>query len=293
MILADLIDSFFQVKDLPTGRFHVYRILEHIDIEGRPIRRRDAIMAKSGQMEMWFNGVTLSEEFFGILRNVAELQHLKLDALTAMRSNLAQAIYLYIPSRAHHHRRQSPFEITLTTLLGQVGTSVPQAKWERRRLLTQNKHSVLSQLDGKETLTGTFHVDLKETADKKDHKFLAWIAPNEAQEVAGDADSKLIQALKENGQGWTASEIRSRLKSRKRLGRHQIEIVERSGADYESNERFLDLALKLLGESRFNSAIAEAKSDELEGRRATKHPTARLIYRLMEAAQSTPPPRSS
>jgi hypothetical protein len=52
---------------------------------------------------MWFNGCTLSPEFFGLLSSIAELQNLKLNVFTSIRSPLAQAIYLYIPSRAHHH----------------------------------------------------------------------------------------------------------------------------------------------------------------------------------------------
>jgi hypothetical protein len=35
--------------------------------------------------------------------------------------------------------------------------------------------------------------------------------------------------------------------------------------------------------SRFDGLLDEAKNDELEGRKARKNPTARLIHRIMEA----------
>ena len=42
------------------------------------------------------------------------------------------------------------------------------------------------------------------------------------------------------------------------------------------------IAKALVGASRFEALLSEAKGDALEGRKATKNPTARLIFRLME-----------
>ena len=98
-IVADLIESYISVTDLKTGVGHQYRLIERLDIESRPPRRRDSKLAKSDQSELWFNGCSLSPEFFGLLGKITELQHLRLDVFTAIRSPLAQAIYLYIPSR--------------------------------------------------------------------------------------------------------------------------------------------------------------------------------------------------
>ena len=70
-------DSYICVTDLKTKVSHRYRLLERIDVEGRPPRRKDARLATSQQEEMFFNGCTLSPEFFGLLGRITELQHLK------------------------------------------------------------------------------------------------------------------------------------------------------------------------------------------------------------------------
>ena len=133
-IVHDLMDSYIRITDLKTGVAHSYRLIERVDIEDRPIRRKDAHLAKSPhQLEMWFNGCTLSAEFAGLLNRISELQHLKLDVFTSIRSPLAQAIYLYIPSRACHHAEGNPFEISLTKLLEQVSFPIPQHKSVRKK----------------------------------------------------------------------------------------------------------------------------------------------------------------
>jgi hypothetical protein len=151
-IVRDLTDSYIRVSDMKTGIDHEYRLIERIDIEKRPPRRRDSRIATSKQKEMRFNGCTLSPEFAGLLNRVAELQDLNIDVFNAIRSPLAEAIYLYIPSRAHHHSENDPFEITLTNLLQQVSFPVPAVNWICKKLFTQNRHSILNQLDGLETL---------------------------------------------------------------------------------------------------------------------------------------------
>jgi hypothetical protein len=98
-ILGDLLDAYIRVADTKTGISHEYRLIEHIDIERRPIRRRDAKLANDFQTEMWFNGCRLSPEFYSLLNRIAELQDLDLEVFTSIRSPLAQAIYLYIPKR--------------------------------------------------------------------------------------------------------------------------------------------------------------------------------------------------
>ena len=69
-IVADLVDAFIRVTDLKTKVSHQYRLLERIDIEERPPRRKDSRLATSHQEEMFFNGCTLSPEFFGLLGRI-------------------------------------------------------------------------------------------------------------------------------------------------------------------------------------------------------------------------------
>lgn len=283
-IVADLLDSYIRVTDVPTGVAHEYRLIEHIDIEKRPIRRKDDFRAKSGQLEMWFNGCTLSPEFFGLLSRIAELQHLKLDVFTAIRSPLAQSIYLYIPSRAYHHSAKDPFTISLTTLLEQVSFPLPKHKSKRRELFTQHEdegRAILQQLDGLETLSGVFHARLEETADGSDWKLVAWVDRPPAVKKRPENDSKIVKAFLRSGR--TREELEKRLANLEPFSFYETELLERAKVDVQGSQRFFQLAKALLGASRFEALLAEAKNDALEGRKATKNPTARLIFRVMEA----------
>ena len=284
-IVADLLDSYIRVTDIPTGIAHEYRLIEHIDIEKRPIRRKDDYRAGSPQLEMWFNGCTLSPEFFGLLSRIAELQHLKLDVFTSIRSPLAQAIYLYIPSRAFHHTAKQPFEISLTKLLEQVSFPVPKHKSTRKKVFAQREElgqSIIQQLDGLETLSGRFRVALAETSDSSDWKLQAWVEmPHKRLKKPTLADSKLARAYLQSGR--TRQELQERLARRAPLSSYHLELLGTAKVDVKGSERFFELAQVLLGETRFVQLLSEAKGDALEGREATKNPTARLIFRIMEA----------
>jgi hypothetical protein len=277
-IVADLLDSYIRVTDLKSNVAHEYRLIEHIDIEKRPIRRRDASLAKSAQLEMWFNGCTLSPEFYGLLHRITELQHLKLDVFTSIRSPLAQAIYLYIPSRAHHHSANDPFEISLTKLLEQVSFPDPLQKNRRHKLFTQNSHPIMKQLDGVETLSGRFHVALAETQDGMDWKLRAWIEKTPRR--TGQGNSKLIKAYLDSGRSREHLDVA--LANISPLSDYERELLASAKVEVTRNQRFFELAKAILGASRFTGLLAEAKGDVLEERKATKNPTARLIFRIME-----------
>lgn len=288
-IVRDLMDSYIRVTDIKTGIAHEYRLIERIDIEKRPIRRKDARLAKSPQLEMWFNSCTLSPEFCGLLSRIAELQHLKLDVFNAIRSPLAQAIYLYIPSRAYHHTEADPFEITLTNLLQQVSATVPIHKSRREELFTKNKTPVLRQLDGLETLNGIFRVRLAETTDGTDAKLQTWIEKNVHKRQIDTKSSKLVVAYLKSGRPRELLE--QALSNIPELSEYEIELLSLAKVELGKNRRFFQMAKAILREARFVTLLAEAKGDELEGRTATKNPTARIIHRLMEAI-ATPKPAS-
>ena len=280
-IVADLMDSYIRITDLETAVCRQYRLIERIDIEARPPRRNDARLATSNQQEIFFHGCTLSPEFFGMLGQIAELQYLKLDVLTSIRAPLAQAIYLYIPSRAHHHTEENPFEITLAKLLEQVSYPVPQQKSVRRKIFTQNRRPVIGQLDGLETLSGRFRVRLTETSDGTDWKLQAWVEKKNRSKTLSAGDSKLIAAWIASGR--TLLQLEQRLANIQPLSDYEIELLERAAVRLAGNERFFRLAKAMLAPAQFVSLLAEAKGDELEGRTAKKNPTARLIWRIKSA----------
>ena len=283
-IVADLLDSYIRVTDLKTGVAHQYRLIEHIDIETRPIRRKDATLANSEQLEMWFNGCTLSAEFHGILHRIAELQHLNLSVFTNIRSPLAQAIYLYIPSRAYHHSEEKPFEISLTKLLQQVSFPVPPQLSRRRQIFTQNGKPILKQLDGIDTLSGRFRVELAKTNDGSDWKLQAWIEKAPRKPKPAGSDSKLITAFLKGEQ--SRARLDQLLATIEPLTDYELELMQTAEVRLAGNERFFELARAILKPTRFVGLLSEAKGDALEGKKATKNPTARLIYRIMETVSA-------
>jgi len=283
-IVADLIESYIRVTDLKTGVGHQYRLIERLDIESRPPRRRDSKLAQSNQSELWFNGCSLSPEFFGLLGRITELQHLRLDVFTSIRSPLAQAIYLYIPSRAHHHDEGSPFEITVSKLLEQISFPVPMHKSKRKELLMKHQaegRAVIQQLDGRKTLSGVFRVRLVETCDQTDWKIQAWIEKPERKQPRKPSNSVLVAAWLDSGR--SRESLDQRLASLKPLTGYERDLLEKAGVRLAGSERFFELAKAMLSPPRFVGLLAEAKGDELEGRKARKNPTARLIWRVKEA----------
>jgi hypothetical protein len=283
-IVADLIESYISVTDLKTGIGHQYRLIERLDIESRPPRRRDSKLAQSNQSELWFNGCSLSPEFFGLLGQITELQHLRLDVFTAIRSPLAQAIYLYIPSRAHHHDEGSPFEITVSKLLEQISAPVPLQKSKRKEIFTKHQdegRAVIQQLDGRKTLSGIFRVRLAETCDQTDWKMQAWIERPEKKQTPKPSNSILVAAWLASGR--SRESLNQRLASLEPLTGYEMELLEKAGVRLAGSERFFELAKAMLSPQRFVGLLAEAKGDELEGRKARKNPTARLIWRIREA----------
>jgi len=286
-LVRDLTNAFIRITDTKTNVSHEFRLIERMDIEKRPPRRRDSKLALSGQREMWFNGCTLSPEFAGLLSNFKDLMELNLDVFNSITSPLAQAIFLFLPSRAyHHHTENDPFEITLTNLLQQVSAPVPSLKWLRRKLFVQNSRSILKQLDGIETLSGILRIKLADTADGSDCKLQAWMEKNTRKPKAALANLKLVTAYLASGR--TREQLEHSLANIRPLSDYEIDLLSLAKVEYGKNRRFFEQAKALLKEVRFITLLAEAKGDEQEGRKARKNPTARLIYRIMQAI-STPP----
>jgi hypothetical protein len=292
-VLNDLVKSYIQITNTRTGISHSYRLIERVDIEGHPIRRRDAKLAKKPyQQELWFNGCTLSPEFAGLLSNIAELQHLKLDVFTSIRSPLAQAIYLYIPSRAHHHDADKPFEITLTKLMEQVSFPISQYKSVRRKTFNQHEESgrsIIQQLEGLETLSGHFHVALAETEDGSDWKLQAWVTKTAPKRKLDGQNSKLVAAYLKSGR--PPEYLEQALSNVGPLSAYEEELLEKADVEINGNRRFFEMAKAILKDIRFRGLLSEAKGDMIEGRAARTNPTARLIYRIMESISAPAQPQ--
>lgn len=283
-IVGDIAKAYICITDTITGRTFVYRLIERVAMEPKFIKRRDSNMAQSLQMEMWYHCCQLSPEFEQMLQNTAELQYLKLEVFTAIRSPIAQAIYLYIPSRAAHHSEISPFEIKLTTLMNEISLlPVPVHKSVRKKAFIQHEdegRSILQQLDGLETYKWRFRVKLVDTVANDDFKLLCWIESDPALLLPEPReDSKLYQAFLQGGR--VREDWMQMIKRVGPLSNYEQDLLQIAGIEIEHNRRFFEQAKAILGSLLFKEVLAEVKCDHLEGIKARKSPTAKLIYRLM------------
>ena len=203
-VLFDLQETWV-AREVDDGKVEYFQILGDIKIHQKTARRRDALKALAMQQEMWLDRVTLSPEFFGLMRRWEELARICLHVLTSIRSPKAQAIYTYIPSRAVHHTRSRPFEINLATILEQIGAPVPAAKSRRKQVFVQNRNSILSQLNGAEVVDGVLRAELAETHDGSDFKLLFWVDKAKAREpVAPPKTSRMLEAWMRSGRSRAA-----------------------------------------------------------------------------------------
>lgn len=218
--------------------------IRHLEVPTH--RRREALKALSLQQEMWLDRVTLSPEFFGLLKRREELARICLHVLTSIRSPKAQAIYTYIPSRAVHRSKSKPFSINLATLLEQIGAPVPGAKSKRKQIFTQNSNSILSQLNGAEVIDGILRAELAETHDPSDYELILWVEKGQAPEpISPPKKSKMLEAWLKGGR--SRASFQERLKNTGPLPYHHIELLERAGVRRHKTEKFLQMAYALLG----------------------------------------------
>ena len=95
------------------------------------------------------------------------------------------------------------------------------------------------------------------------------------------SNSKLIAAWESSGR--TRELLEQRLADTPPLSGHELDLLEKADVRVTGNERFFKLAKAMLPYCEFISLLSEAKGDNLEGKKAKKNQTARLIWRLKSA----------
>lgn len=280
-ILSDLERCWFKVtyKD---GSSHSYRILKNIKVHQKVPRKKPK--NESEQFEMWLEEVELHPEFLMVLKDIVNRAQIDLKTLTSISSSLAQAIYAYIPSRAVHCDKENPFEITLTNLLTQVGHTVPVEKSRRKKIFTQNRNSIMSQLDKLPLIKGLLRVNLLEAAGGSDYKIQFWAEEDSKKVTSNESDGVLKNLW--IAAGGTVEEFLNRTKHPlPELSSYHINLLEKSQIVLRGNQIFLRMALGLLRESRFEVLLGEAKHVALSNTKSIKTPTHRFIHYIKEAVQ--------
>lgn len=242
--LAELRDIWIELvydpdgeKDKNIKKTRAFTLLGHVDIVTHEPRRK----TKNHQKEIWLDYVELHPEFLNLLRDIENMLYIRWDVFKNITSNLAQALYLYLPSRAQYYDGKSPWKVSLTTLLEQTGMKVPSCRSVRKKIFTQNKSSVLSQLNGAELFSGTLRIYLEDTADKKDYNLCCYV--EKSQRTIRQSELKRIYLEA----GHTEEEFNKKLTRGARLDEHEVELLEQMGIKHPEKERGLQLCKAIIG----------------------------------------------
>ena len=109
-VLFDLQETWV-AREIDDGKVEYFQILGDIKIHQKTARRHDALKALAMQQEMWLDRVTLSPEFFGLLKRWEELARICLHVLTSIRSPQGSGhIHLHSKPRRSPHQIQTVFD---------------------------------------------------------------------------------------------------------------------------------------------------------------------------------------
>jgi len=249
-ILGDLRDCWIRITE-QDGSTRTFTIIESIEVQGRVKGWRNY----EKTMELWLDRVRLHPEFLKLLNDIERIANIRIDVLNRMSSPISKSIYAFLPSRAAFRSKSNPFQISLGTLLGQIGCRPPRFKSHRKKLFTQHSSPVIFQLDGAEMLSGMLRVKLEETADKSDWELVAWC---EKRDVPG----------------WS------------KIGFDEYETgkLEACEISMDKSEGFLKKSKFILGEWAFKEICAEVAGKVAEGCKID-NPAGYLVAKLSREMQ--------
>lgn len=280
------------VIDPHTRKTRHFTLLGHVDIVTHAPRRRTS----GRQPEIWLDYVELHPEFLKLLHDYENLLYIRWDVFKQLTSNLAQALYLYIPSRAKHYAQKSPWKIGLETLLDQVGMNVPKTKSKRKEIFTQNKHSVLSQLDGSELFKGVLRVYLEENSAHTDYNLCCYCDAEASLESRPAPRNTRLKELY-LAQGHSEDDYFEKVRTGEKMTDYEIQLLEKAGIPHPAREKGLQICKSLLGD-RFTEIAADLKAVTQEANQKTKgsrirSPGAVIMDMCKKELQSSPVTRKN
>ena len=295
--LGDLRDYWIAV-DLQNGNKRMFPAISRIEITTRSLRSRKesdnteprlaldewAVVHKQPATErlraVQLDNVALAPEFAEFLCDWTNIMHVRLDVLRRLASDLAQAIYLFIPSRAVHHAKEDPWKINLANLFDQLGMNVPVSKSLRKKALVQHgEKSVLKQLNNVPILHGYLRVSLRLNKEKSDWLFLAWVEGRGDLPDLYSSESALVDAWRKSGrdEAELAKLLRNALPE---LTDEELYLCEAAKIQLPNVKRFIQLCKVAIGKNRLHRVLAEIKVDVVEGR-GIQNPTGTFVWRLL------------
>jgi len=201
-------------------------------------------------LEECLRGMSFHPKFTELLEDIEKRLFIRLDIFDNLTSKLAKAIYLYIPSRAvNYDSAEAPFKISLSTLLEQLGESVPKHKSMRLQRFTRAKRdgalSVVQQLDNALlSLNKKLRVKLEDTADGKDCNLCFWCEGARDKEMLAEMDSKLKEWYIQGG--GKVEDFFKLVISPMPLDDYEEERLEIGGLNLKQTKKFLEMAKAIL-----------------------------------------------
>lgn len=269
----------------------------------------------------WLDRLTLHPIMLQFANGLVRIVQFKVGAYRKITSDIARAIYLFIPSRAAHATSERPWRISLLKLLCQIGH--PGVRWnddtkkydvlspslktpsERKRLFTQNgsvipetdidgrhSRSIIAQLDGAAMMLGHFHCRIERNANDTDWLFVCW---KEARDASAKDPHKLTVydgsqpgALQNAwvSAGRDVATFRTRIAKLPNFSDYETESFEQASIDLRTSKNFFQMAKALLGETHFDSLLREAVAEmtTTNDTNTPQNPTGLLISRVIAAA---------
>lgn len=219
--------------------------------------------------------IVFDATFLQFLGDIEHFFSIRLDVFNAMSSGIAKAVYLYLPSRALKNTEASPFKITLTNLYKQINVTVSAYKSKRFEKITQNKKSVISQLNGALiSFNKKLCISLEETKSKDDYNLCAWTKELSDKDYVVPGNYSL-RSWFINGKRGTGKDFHEKIKNLKELNIYELQSLDYAGVNVRKDKIFLMQSKTVLGEQIFAELCGTVK-DRSETAKI-KSPTAFFI----------------
>jgi len=227
---------------------------------------------------MKLTSIQISPFFLEYFLNIETL-NIRCDVLFSLKSDMAMAIYFYVPSRAAMKKPGEKFEINFETLLNEVarGNKI-NSKSERLRSFfrPERELDVFKDLDGRETLTGILRAAYEDIGD--DYKAIFWI--EKISEPPKD-DTFIKYLFQKNNIPMSQFSMYTKTP----INGYAQDKLKSIGINTDKNTEFYTLCQNIIGEMAFNSIVGQMAAELNSGTSSIASPGAVLGHRLKKALQ--------
>jgi len=222
-------------------------------------------------------GIIFTEEFCHLINTTLQLQVLEFGELKQITSDIAAAIYVTLPSRCITRTKDNPYTVPVNELLADVGH--PDGRnikpWLASQIFTQNKNSVLNQLNGRfVSKNRVLRVELSSAGFGEYARLVAYTV--DPCEESKHSDTPALGEINKNSKLYTTwakaggSDVvyADRLsRTPTNLDEYELGVLTMIGfSNIDQSLKFLCMVKALIGRSVFTETLGELKSSINERR---------------------------